>query len=152
MFSNLTIFRYTFLNFQAYYVLLLAEAWIIVLFKIWAAVLTLGFVGNWSWIFSTVRDDDSDYCDGQIPDDSQINSPTSSRRSPVHEPFNNENNVDDAPLCMSMFVLVDLMFSLYDFLSFQNTYSKPGNVQMNAFFSTWYFKNYLKFQIRIMIR
>ena len=47
----------------------------------------------------TVRDDDSDYCDGQMPDDSQINSPTSSRRSPIHEPFNNEN-VDRAPLCM----------------------------------------------------
>ena len=57
---------------------------------------------------STVRDDDSDYNDGQIPDDSQINSPTSSRRSPLHESYNDNINVDDAQaLCMSFAVVCD---------------------------------------------
>ena len=41
-----------------------------------------------------------------MPDDSQINSPTSSRRSPLHESYNDNINVDDAQaLCMSFAVV-----------------------------------------------
>ena len=36
-----------------------------------------------------VRDDDSDCCDVQMmADDSQVNSPSVERRSPVHQPLN----------------------------------------------------------------
>ena len=46
-------------------------------------------------IFFAVRDDDSDYCDGQMmAEDSQINSPSPTRRSPTIQP--------DDSTCMSM--------------------------------------------------
>ena len=50
----------------------------------------------------TVRDDDSDYCDVQMmQNDSQVNSPSVERRSPIHQPLNDQGDqIGDE--CMSL--------------------------------------------------
>ena len=50
-----------------------------------------GFDGFYWVFFKTVRDDDSDYLDGQMADTSQVNSPSLERRSPIHQRLTNDN-------------------------------------------------------------